>query len=185
MRKILLILALVVSHSWAGFFIEDSQAAAKPVRELPKFFYGGAVDVGFYLTSFDVGLNLSGEYHITEHNSVGASARALFFGGLFEFGADWKYFFGGSLGEYGFDDYFRLSVSGILFEKNDEFFFPPVVAVGYGRDFLPFEKANVVIRLEVGLGYVFGESIPDADEDSFISRETNLLAHFNIGVLFF
>lgn len=185
MRKILLLLALVASMSWAGFFIENNEPKAEPVREMPSLFYGGAVDVGYYLRSVDVGVNLQGEYRMAKHHSAAVFARGLFIGGVYEAGVDYRFFFGGAMMEFSMDDFVRLGVSGVLVKNFDEFDISPMISIGYGRDFMPMPKANFLCRLEISLGYMIGDGIAEDDEDDFFNRETNLLAHFNIGFLFF
>lgn len=184
-RKLFLLLVLAVSASWAGFFIENGENKAEPARELPSFFYGGSVDVGYYLRSVDVGVNLTGEYRFSKHNSLALSASGLFIGGVFQAGLDYRFFFGGSMMEVSMDDFIHLGVSGVLTKNFNEYNISPTVSVGYGRDFVPMPKANFLVRLEINIGYMFGEGIIDDDEGEFLHRETNLLAHFNIGFLLF
>ncbi|MCQ2092675.1 MAG: hypothetical protein MJY85_08350 [Fibrobacter sp.] len=185
MRKILLLMALVASMSWAGFFIESNETKTEAPREIPTFFYGGSVDAGYYLRSVDVGINLAGEFRIAKHHSLALSATGLFVGGVYQAGLDYRFFFGGSMMEFSMDDFVRLSVSGVFVENFKEMDVSPMISVGYGRDFVPMAKANFLVRLEISLGYMFGDGIVDDDEDKLINYETNLLAHFNIGVMFF
>lgn len=185
MRKILFLLAIVVSSSWAGFFIDEGAAKKEPVREMPTWFYGGSVDLGYYLRSIDVGVNVEGEYRLGKHNSFALSADGLFPGCVFGVGLDWRFFFGGSLMELTFDDYVKVGISGVFVKNYDELNVAPMISVGYGRDFMPLQKADFLVRLEISFGYMIGEGIVEDDKDEFLNRETNLLAHFNIGVLFF
>ncbi len=185
MRKVLLLLAFAMSASWGGFFIDSEVAKAEPVRELPTWFFGGSFEVGFYLNSLDVGANVAGEYRIHKHHSVALSAGMLFGGELLEVGADWRFYFSGSLMETGYDDFIRVGLYGVYFDKYDESYFPPAITVGLGRDFMPLSKADFLCRLEVRLAYVMGESVPEKSENSFINRETNLLTHFDIGIFLF
>lgn len=184
-RKFLLLLALVVSSSWAGFFIDNGETKAALVRELPSLFYGGSVDVGYYLRSVDVGVNLAGEYRMAKHHSLALSASGLFIGGVYQAGLDYRFFFGGSMMEFSMDDFIHLGASGVIVKNFDDVEVSPKISIGYGRDFVPMPKANFMVRLEISLGYMIGDGIVDDDEGEFINRETNLLAHFNLGVMFF
>lgn len=185
MRKILLLVAMVASMSWAGFFIDENQTKTEDARELPSFLYGGGLDVGFYLNSFDFGVNLSAEYRLAKHHSLGLAARGLFGGGVYEAELDYRFFFTGGMMQNGDDDFLRATVSAAIFEKFDKVYVSPVVSVGYGRDFLPLPKASFLLRLELGMGYVIGEGLPQKDDDALVTRETHILAHINIGVYLF
>lgn len=186
MRKILFLLAIVFSSSWAGFFIDEGASAkAEPSRELPTWFYGGSVDLGYYIRSIDVGVNLEGEYRLGKHNSLALFADGLFPGCVFGVGLDWRFFFGGSLMELTYDDFVKVGFSGVFVKNYDELNVAPMISLGYGRDFMPLQKASFLVRLEISVGYMFGEGIVEDDKDAFLNRETNLLAHFNIGVLLF
>lgn len=185
MRKILLLVALVASMSWAGFFIESNESKTEAPREIPTWFYGGSVDVGYYLRSVDVGVNLAGEFRMAKHHSLAVSASGLFIGGVYQFGLDYRFFFGGSMMEFSMDDFVHLGASGVIVKNFDDVDVSPMISIGYGRDFVPMPKANFMVRLEISLGYMIGDGIVDDDEGEFINRETNLLAHFNLGVMFF
>ena len=171
--------------SWAGFFIDNGETKAGASREIPSWFYGGAVDIGYYLRSVDVGINLQVEFRMAKHHSVGLSASGLFIGGVYEAGVDYRFFFGGSMMEFSMDDFLHLGLSGVFVKNFDEIDVSPKVSIGYGRDFVPVSKANFLCRLEIGIGYMFGDGIVEDSKDEFLHRETNILAHFNIGVLFF
>ena len=183
--KIWVVVLLMLSSSWGGYFLDETSRAVEPVRELPEWIYGGALDVAFYLNSLDVGGELSMEYRLHKNHSLALTAGMLVGGELYQLGLDWRLFFNGKLMQDGSEDFFRIGFSGLYFEKFDDGYFPPVLTFGYGRNFLPLKKANFLCRLEVRLSYVLGESVPEKDSSVIVSTETNLLTHLDIGFFWF
>ena len=168
---------------WAGYFIEDPVDKKEAVRELPSWFFGGSVDVGFYLNSFDAGFGVAGEYRIHKNHSLALSADYLVGGELFDFGLDWRIFFSGTMMEDGYNDYIRTGIAGFVFDKADEVYVSPQVMLGYGRDFMPLKNADFMCRLEIRLSYLLGEDL--AVEEGMIYHHGRLVSYLSLGVFFF
>ena len=82
------------------------------------------------------------------------------------------------------DDFILLGASLLAFESFDEYYFPPRVSVGYGRDMLFFDKANFLCRLAFRLTYLFGEPIPEKDAE-LMTRSANFVAYLDFSIYFF
>ena len=104
---------------------------------------------------------------------------ALFSGDYVEIGANWRFFFRG-LRE---DDFLRLGISFISFERDDKSYFPPRVTLGYGRDILFFKNTSFLWRLEFFASYIIGE--PLFEKDGIFYREANFTFALNIGFYLF
>ncbi|SHK34834.1 hypothetical protein [Fibrobacter sp. UWEL] len=184
MRLLLFILAFSVS-AFAGYFLEEDIPAQKNTREISPLRLGVGADLGFYLNSPDLGLDLSGEYRIHKNHSLDLFAGTLFGGEMYEVGLNWRFFFITGLEESGHDDFLRIGLSGTYFETDGEGKFPPRISVGYGRDFMFLKNADFLCRLEVRASYLLTDSYSDHDEDSVVRRTTHFIANLSFGVFFF
>lgn len=184
MRLLLFILAFSVS-AFAGFFLEEDVPSKKAAREIPPLRLGGAFDVGFYLNSPDVGVDLSVEYRLHKSHSLDLYLGTLFGGEMFEAGVSWRFFFINSLDEAGHDDYLRLSISDTYFESDGEAVFPPRISVGYGRDFMLLKDADFLCRLEVRASYLLIEPYSEEANNGLFRETTHFIFNVSFGVFFF
>ena len=171
---------LACVQSFAGYFIEQSYADVPPADSLSALSFGGELELVYYLSSIHPGILLSGEYRFHKHHSADVFGVALFSGDYLEIGLDWRFFFRG-LRE---DDFLRIGVSFVSFERDDESFFPPRVTVGYGRDILFFKNTSFLCRLELSGSYIIGKPLAEKDND-FMNREAHFTAALHVGFYFF
>ena len=95
-------------------------------------------------------------------------------------GKDWRFFFRGTRE----DDFLRLGVSFISFERDDQSYFPPRVTLGYGRDILFFKNASFLSRIEISASYIIGKPLVEKGGE-FVNREAHFTAGLNIGFYLF
>ncbi|MCQ2104549.1 MAG: hypothetical protein MJZ26_02040 [Fibrobacter sp.] len=183
--RTVLTVGLLLSASFAGYFLDETTPRVEPPRELPSWIFGGSFDIGFYLNALDVGASAAGEYRLLPKHSLGLAAGVQFGGELLDVALDYRFFFGGTMMEVGYDDFIHLAVAGMYFEKFDESYFVPTISVGYGRDFMPLRKADLLCRMEIKISYLIGETIADFDEGKLIARETHMVTNFSVGVFLF
>jgi|P1105metagenome_2_1110788.scaffolds.fasta_scaffold03457_8 hypothetical protein len=178
--KILLV-ALLLScvQSFAGYFIEQKYEDVPAKDTLSPLSFGGELELVYYLNSVHPGILLSGEYRFHKHHSADVFGVALFTGDYVELGLNWRFFFRG-LRE---DDFLRLGVSFVSFEREDKSYFPPRVTLGYGRDMLFFKNTSFLCRLEFLASYIIGQ--PLAKKDGLFYREANFSVALNIGFYLF
>lgn len=183
--KILAVLLLLASTGFASYFLEDpAMQVALKAPELPTWRFGATFSPAFYLNSFGFGGSVATEYRLHKNHSLDLFVGSIFTHPIYEAGVDWRFFFTGDLMTSHHDDYLLLGASMLAFEKFDEYYYPPRISVGYGRDMLFFEKANFICRLAIRLTYVIGESIPQKDFD-ILSRSANFVTYFDFSVYFF
>ncbi len=179
--KIFLVAFLLVSvQSFAGYFIEQSYEDALASDSLSSLSFGGELELVYYLGSVHPGVLLSGEYRFHKHHSLDLFGVALFSGDYLEVGTDWRFFFRGTRE----DDFVRLGVSFVSFERYDKSYFPPRVTLGYGRDITFFKNTSFLCRIELDASYILGRALVDKDDELF-SRETHFTAALNIGFYLF
>ena len=180
--KILAIAILLASvQSFAGYFIEQTYEDAPVQDSLSSLSFGGELELVYYLSSVNPGLLLSGEYRFHKHHSADVFAVVIFSGDYFEIGADWRFFFRGMRE----DDFVRLGVSMISFERYEKSYFPPRITVGYGRDIMFFKNSGFLCRLELDASYILGRALVKHDDDDFFGREAHFAASLNIGFYLF
>ena len=185
MKRILSIKLFVVAvllacvQSFAGYFLEQPYEDAPVKDSLSSISFGGEFELVYYLSSVHPAILLSGEYRFHKHHSLDAFGAALFSGDYAEVGVNWRFFFRG-LRE---DDFLRLGVSFISFEREDKSYFPPRVSLGYGRDILFFKNTGFLCRLEFLASYIIGE--PLFEKDGLFIREANFTVALNIGFYLF
>ena len=172
---------LACVQSFAGYFIEQSYDEAPAKDSLASFSFGGELELVYYLSSIHPGILLSGEYRFHKHHSADLFAVALFSGDYFEIGADWRFFFRGMRE----DDFLRLGVSFVSFERYDKSYFPPRLTLGYGRDITFFQNASFLCRIELDASYIMGRALVEHKENDFFGREAHFTAAFNIGFYLF
>ena len=171
---------LSVVQSFAGYFIEQTYEDAPVADSLAPLSFGGELELVYFLGSVHPGILLSGEYRFHKHHSVDVFGAALFSGDYLEFGLDWRFFFRG-LRE---DDFLRLGVSMVSFERDDKSYLPPRITVGYGRDILFFKKTSFLCRLELNGSYILGKPLVEKS-DVFVNREAHFAAALHVGFYFF
>jgi len=164
-------------QSYAGYFIEQSYEEAPASDSLSSFSFGGELELVYYLGAVHPGILLGGEYRFHKHHSADLFGVALFSGDYLEIGADWRFFFRGSRE----DDFLRLGISFISFERYDKSYFPPRVTLGYGRDIVFFKNASFLCRFELDASYIIGRALVDEKN----SREAHFTASLNIGFYLF
>ena len=174
-------LLLACVQSFAGYFIEQSYDEAPAKDSLASFSFGGELELVYYLSSIHPGILLSGEYRFHRHHSADLFAVALFSGDYFEIGADWRFFFRGARE----DDFLRLGVSFVSFERYDKSYFPPRITLGYGRDITFFKNTSFLCRIELDASYIMGRALVDHKENDFFGREAHFTAALNIGFYLF
>lgn len=174
-------LLLACVQSFAGYFIEQSYEDAPAKDSLSTFSFGGELELVYYLSSIHPGILLSGEYRFHKHHSADLFAVALFSGDYLEVGADWRFFFRGTRE----DDFLRLGVSFISFERYDKSYFPPRITLGYGRDITFFKNTSFLFRIELDASYIMGRALVEHKENDFFGRETHFTAALNIGFYLF
>lgn len=185
MKRILSIKLFVVAallacvQSFAGYFLEQPYEDAPVKDSLSSISFGGEFELVYYLSSVHPAILLSGEYRFHKHHSLDVFGAALFSGDYAEVGVNWRFFFRG-LRE---DDFLRLGVSFISFEREDKNYFPPRVSLGYGRDILFFKNTGFLWRLEFLASYIIGQ--PLAEKDGLFYREANFTVSLNIGLYMF
>ncbi len=180
-RKIFLVaLLLCAVQSFAGYFIEQTYEEAPAKDSLSSLSFGGELSLVYYLGAIHPGVLLSGEYRFHNHHSADAFAALLFSGDYLELGLDWRFFFRGTRE----DDFLRLGVSFVSFERNDKSYFPPRITLGYGRDISFFKNSSFLCRLELDVSYIIGKPLAEKAND-FYSREAHFTAALNIGFYFF
>lgn len=184
MRLLLFILAFSVS-AFAGFFLDEDIPSQEQSREISPWRFGGGVDLGVYLSSPDLGVDLSGEYRLHKKHSVDLYAGALFGGEMYEVGVNWRFFFITSLEESGHDDFFRIGFSGTYFESDGDGFFPPRISLGYGRDFVFLKNADFLCRLEVRAAYLLTDPYSKDTGDGLFRETTHVIFNVSFGVFFF
>lgn len=179
--KIFLVALLLVSvHSFAGYFIEQPYENAPVSDSLSALSFGGELELVYYLGSVHPGILLSGEYRFHKHHSLDLFGVALFSGDYLEVGSDWRFFFRGTRE----DDFVRLGVSFISFERYGKSYFPPRLTLGYGRDITFFKNTSFLCRIELDASYILGRALVDKNDELF-SRETHFTAALNIGFYLF
>ena len=168
-------------QSFAGYFIEQSYDESASAKDsLSSFSFGGELELVYFLGSVHPGVLLSGEYRFHNHHSADLFAAVMFSGEYLEFGLDWRFFFRGMRE----DDFLRLGVSMLSFERDGKSYLPPRVTFGYGRDILFFKKTSFLCRLELDASYIIGKPLLEKG-DKFVSREAHFAAALNIGFYFF
>ena len=179
--KIFLVALLLVSvQSFAGYFIEQPYEDAPVSDSLSALSFGGELKLVYYLGSVHPGVLLSGEYRFHKHHSLDLFGVALFSGDYLEVGTDWRFFFRGTRE----DDFVRLGVSFVSFERYDKSYFPPRLTLGYGRDITFFKNTSFLCRIELDASYILGRALVDKNDELF-SRETHFTAALNIGFYLF
>ena len=173
------VLLLVCVQSFAGYFIEQTYEDVPAKNSLSPISFGGELAFAYYLNSVHPAILLSGELRLHKHHSADLFGVALFSGDYIEVGANWRFFFRG-LRE---DDFLRLGVSFVSFERENKSYFPPRVTFGYGRDVLFFKNASFLCRLEFLASYIIGE--PLFEKDGIFYREANFSVALNIGFYLF
>lgn len=153
--------------------------------EISPWRFGGGVDLGVYLSSPDVGVDLSGEYRFHKNHSLDLFVGTLFGGEMYEVGLDWRFFFMNEMGVSGHDDFFRIGFSGTYFEKDGEGEFPPRVSAGYGRDFMFLKDADFLCRLEVRASYLLLEPYSEDSGEGLFRETTHFIFNLFFGILFF
>ena len=178
--KLLVVAILLASvQSFAGYFLEQKYEDVPAKDTLSALSFGGELEFVYYLSSVHPGILLSGELRLHKHHSADLFGAALFSGDYVEIGANWRFFFRG-LRE---DDFLRLGISFISFERDDKSYFPPRVTLGYGRDILFFKNTSFLWRLEFFASYIIGE--PLFEKDGIFYREANFTFALNIGFYLF
>lgn len=172
---------LACVQSFAGYFIEQSYDEAPAKDSLASFSFGGELELVYYLSSIHPGILLSGEYRFQKHHSADLFAVALFSGDYFEVGADWRFFFRGTRE----DDFLRLGVSFISFERYDKSYFPPRITFGYGRDITFFKNTSFLCRIELDASYILGKALVEHKDNELFGREAHFTAALNIGFYLF
>ena len=175
-------LAVLLScvQSFAGYFIEQSYEDVPAKDSLASFSFGGELELVYYLSSIHPGILLSGEYRFHKHHSADLFAVALFSGDYLEIGADWRFFFRGARE----DDFVRLGISFVSFERVEKNYFPPRVTLGYGRDITFFKNTSFLCRIELDASYIMGRALVEKEND-FSYREAHFTASLNIGFYLF
>ena len=167
-------------QSFAGYFIEQTYEEAPVADSLASVSFGGELELVYFLGSVHPGILLSGEFRFHKHQSVDVFGAALFSGDYLEFGLDWRFFFRG-LRE---DDFLRLGVSMVSFERDDKSYLPPRITFGYGRDILFFKNTSFLCRLELNGSYILGKPLVEKGGD-FVNREAHFAAALQVGFYFF
>ena len=167
-------------QSFAGYFIEQTYEEAPVADSLASVSFGGELELVYFLGSVHPGILLSGEFRFHKHHSVDVFGAALFSGDYLEFGLDWRFFFRG-LRE---DDFLRLGVSMVSFERDDKSYLPPRIKFGYGRDILFFKNTSFLCRLELNGSYILGKPLVEKGGD-FVNREAHFAAALQVGFYFF
>lgn len=184
-NKIILLLMVLAGSSFASYFLEDPAAkAAASAPELPTWRFGATFSPAFYLDTFGFGGSLAAEYRLHKNHSIDVFAGSIVTQPLYEAGLDWRFFFTGDLMTSHHDDFILLGASVVAFESFDEYYHPPRVSVGYGRDMLFFDKASFLCRLAFRLTYIFGEPVPEKDAE-LIPRAANFMTYFDFSIYFF
>ncbi len=184
--RFLAIVLLFCASSFGGFFLDEPKVeSARSAGEIPPWRIGGAIDLGVYLSSPDVGVDVSVEYRLHKAHSLDVFGTALFGGEMFEIGSSWRFFFGSHLEESGHDDFLRLAVSGTYFDVDDESFFPVRISVGYGRDFLFLKNADFLCRLEVRGSYLINEPYSENSGEGLFRETTHFIFNLSFGIYLF
>ncbi len=178
--KIFVAAILLVSvQSFAGYFLEQSPEESQAKDSLSTFSFGGEFGLEYYVGKVHPGISLGGEFRFHNHHSADLFASAMFGGEYFQFGLDWRFFFRGTRE----DDFLRLGVSMISFERDDKSYFPPRVMLGYGRDILFFKNTSFLCRLEFLTSYIIGKAL--SEKDGVFTRDAHFTASLNIGIYLF
>ena len=183
-QKIVAVLLLLACSGFASFFLDYPEEKKAPARELPTWRFGGTFSPAFYLNTFGFGGSLAAEYRLHKNHSIDFFAGSIVTQPLYEAGLDWRFFFTGDLMTSHHDDFILLGASVLAFESYDEYYYPPRISVGYGRDMLFFDKADFLCRLAFRLTYIFGEPVPEKDAE-LIPRAANFMAYFDFSIYFF
>ncbi len=178
-KLFVVVLLLACVQSFAGYFIEQKYEDVPVKDSLSTLSFGGEFEFVYYLNSVHPAILLSGEWRLHKHHSADLFGVMLFSGDYVEVGANWRFFFRG-LRE---DDFLRLGVSFISFERDDKNYFPPRVTVGYGRDIMFFKNTDFLCRLEFVASYIIGE--PLFEKDGIFIREANFSVALGIGFYLF
>lgn len=171
--------------SHASFFLDDPKVnEILNAQKLPTWRFGTAFTPAFYLNSFGAGAAVITEYRLHKNHSLDLFAGTIATQPLFEFGLDWRFFFTGDLMTEHHDDFLLFGASMVMFESFDEYYHPPRISVGYGRDFLFFDRANFLCRLAIRGSYIIGKSIPEKDASLIVST-TNFVTYLEFSLFFF
>ena len=92
---LLLVVGLALADDFMGLPIEDG--ASKDERPLPTWIFGGGASLAYYLKSFDGTVNVDAEYRLNRNHSLGLYGNLPFVADFLEVGADWHWYFKGSL----------------------------------------------------------------------------------------
>lgn len=184
--KIVFAVLLLVGFSQASFFLDDpNENLKKQLRPLPTLQFGAAFSAAYYLNSFGFGGVLETEYRLQEHHSLELFVAGIFSTPFYELGLDWKYFFSGNLMQEKTDDFLLAGASVLYLDKYDGAHFPPRISLGYGRDFLFFDKADFICRVTIRLSYILGEAISEKNESQPVNKDTRFVAYVDFSLLFF
>ncbi len=174
---------LVLAKDFMGMPIEEPYGT--DVKPLPTLIVGGGGFLDYFLNSVNGGVEASAEYRVHKHHSVGILGQYNFGSDFALVEGDYRFYFSGGLMQNGHDDFVRLGYGVLFMEKYDEFYYPQVVSLGYGRDILFFDTAKFMGRIQLGGSYIIGEPIAKENERLYIDEETHFLIYLSFSILFF
>lgn len=166
----------------SGFFLETTEAGEEISRESPKFSFGGDIGGVYYLSGVEASASVSLQYRLFQKHAAGAFLSLVFPEYSFELGLDYRFYFHKSYGDNS-EDFFRATISSLIFEKFDEKKIVPRLGIFYGRD-IPLSNASIAFRAMIGASYLIGESLA-RQSNPYASQDAHTVLHVSVGILFF
>lgn len=177
-NRTLFYLFMACSMSFASnFFLEDEKPIV-PKEEKPSWSYGGGIGFSFIFRQFDLSLYATLQYRLNDHFTFSGMVASDILESRYEFGTRFLWYF------YP-DDFLIAGVSGVLVDQESGMAFPPRISFGYGKDFLPWEKAHFFSRFVVSISYVIGDYLESSPNSLGVIELNQVVLHGEFSILFF
>ncbi len=177
-NRLLLIILLFCSMSMASGFFLDEEMQAEPKQEKARWSYGVGTGFSFLFNQFDFSLYATLQYRLESRFALGAIIASDVLESRYDFGARGLWYF------YP-EDFLMAGVSGVLLVQESETVFPPRISFGYGKDFLPWERAHFFLRTTISISYVIGDYIESSPTELGITEINQVVLHGEFSILFF
>ena len=177
-NRLLPIILLFCSMSMASSFFLEEENLVVPKEETSKWSYGFGTGFSFIFRQFDLSLYGTLQYRISENFAVAGIVASDILESRYDFGARGLWYF------YP-EDFLMAGVSGVLLVQESGTVFPPRVSFGYGKDFLPWERAHFFLRTTISISYVIGDYIESSPTELGITEINQVVLHGEFSILFF
>ena len=178
-NRLLPIILLFCSMSMASsFFLEEEQPVPIKEEKKAKWSYGIGTGFSFIFRQFDLSLYGTLQYRINDLWALSGGIASDILESRYDFGARGLWYF------YP-EDFLMAGVSGVLLVQESGTVFPPRVSFGYGKDFLPWERAHFFLRTTISISYVIGDYIESSPTELGITEINQVVLHGEFSILFF